>query len=39
MKAVPMFGWPAKGTSIRGVKIRTLRVHPCPAGSTNVVSE
>jgi hypothetical protein len=37
--AVPTLGWPAKGTSIVGVKIRTRRVCPASAGSTNVLSE
>ena len=37
--AVPMLGCPANGTSRGGVKMRTLRVCPASAGSTNVVSE
>lgn len=38
--AVPMVGWPAKGSSVPGVKMRTLRVC-CGSfgGRTNVVSE
>ena len=37
--AVPTFGCPANGNSVVGVKIRTLRVCPASAGSTNVLSE
>ena len=37
--AVPIFGWPANGTSIEGVKIRTFRVFPFSGGKTNVLSE
>jgi len=37
--AVPMLGWPAKGTSAGGVKMRTRRSCPFSAGSTNVDSE
>ena len=37
--AVPTLGCPAKGTSIEGVKIRTLRVCPASGGNTNVLSE
>ena len=38
--AVPMLGWPAKGSSWAGVKMRTLRVSAgSSGGSTKVVSE
>ena len=37
--AVPMFGWPANGTSKAGVKIRTYRVFPFSGGKTNELSE
>ena len=40
-KAVPTFGWPANGSSLTGVKIRTRCVassSPSSGGSTNVVS-
>ena len=35
----PTLGWPAKGISFVGVKIRTRRVCPASAGSTKVLSE
>ncbi len=38
-KAVPTLGWPANGTSVVGVKMRTRRVCPRSAGSTNALSE
>jgi hypothetical protein len=31
--------WPAKGSSVAGVKIRTRASPPCSAGSTKTVSE
>ena len=38
-KAVPTLGWPANGTSVVGVKMRTRRVWPASAGRTKVLSE
>src|SRR5262249_55027562 len=37
--AVPTFGCPANGTSLAGVKMRTLRVCPTSDGKTNELSE
>ena len=39
MTAVPTLGWPVKGSSLPGVKIRTRASPPASGGSTNVVSD
>ena len=36
---MPTLGWPAKGSSSAGVKMRTRASPPASGGSTNVVSE
>jgi hypothetical protein len=37
--AEPSVGWPAKRSSVAGVKIRIRACPPCSGGSTNTVSE
>ena len=39
VQAVPMLGWPAKGSSTAGVKMRTRASPPASGAVTNVVSE